>query len=87
VVTNLQTLVSVIRVFNVSCAKHWRFLHMEWRVLQQQRKRVTHATHNQGAAFDAQESMAFEVNGQSMFANNTQFEGINDNERTGLLQI
>jgi Carboxypeptidase regulatory-like domain len=48
---------------------------------------VTVATHNQGAAFDAQESMAFQVNGQSMFANNTQFEGIDDNERTGLLQI
>jgi hypothetical protein len=48
---------------------------------------VTQATHNQGAAFDAQESMAFQVNGQSMFANNTQFEGIDDNERTGLLQI
>lgn len=31
--------------------------------------------------------MAFQVNGQSMFANNTQFEGIDDNERTGLLQI
>lgn len=48
---------------------------------------VTQATHNQGAAFDAQESMAFQVNGQSMFANNTQFEGIDDNERTNLLQI
>jgi hypothetical protein len=48
---------------------------------------VTVASHNQGAAFDAQESMAFQVNGQSMFANNTQFEGIDDNERTGLLQI
>ena len=48
---------------------------------------VTEATHNQGAAFDAQESMAFQVNGQSMFANNTQFEGVDDNERTGLLQI
>jgi hypothetical protein len=32
---------------------------------------VTQATHDQGAAFDAQESMAFQVNGQSMFANNT----------------
>ena len=48
---------------------------------------VTLAKHNQGAAFDAQESMAFQVNGQSMFANNTQFEGVDDNERTGLLQI
>lgn len=48
---------------------------------------VSAATHSQGPAFDAQESEGFEVNGQSQFANNLQFEGIDDNERTGLLQV
>jgi Carboxypeptidase regulatory-like domain len=48
---------------------------------------VSAAFHDQGPAFDAQESEGFEVNGQSEFANNLQFEGIDDNERTGLLQV
>jgi Carboxypeptidase regulatory-like domain len=48
---------------------------------------VSAAFHDQGPAFDAQESEGFEVNGQSQFANNLQFEGIDDNERTGLLQV
>src|SRR5467141_5735 len=37
--------------------------------------------------FNAQDSLRTEVNGQSGLANNMQSEGVNDNERTGLLQI
>src|SRR5438445_9852541 len=37
--------------------------------------------------FNAQDSLRTEVNGQSGLANNVQFEGLNDNERTGLLSI
>ena len=37
--------------------------------------------------FNAQDSLRTEVNGQSGLANNLQFEGIDDNERTGLLQV
>lgn len=48
---------------------------------------VSAAFHDEGPAFDAQESEGFEVNGQSELANNLQFEGIDDNERTGLLQV
>lgn len=36
---------------------------------------------------DAQNSQSFQVNGQSELSNNLQFEGIDDNERTGLLQV
>jgi hypothetical protein len=36
---------------------------------------------------DAQNSQSFDVNGQSELSNNLQFEGIDDNERTGLLQV
>lgn len=36
---------------------------------------------------DAQNSESFDVNGQSELSNNLQFEGIDDNERTGLLQV
>src|SRR3984893_12540075 len=39
------------------------------------------------AFFNAQDSLRTEVNGQSGLANNLQFEGLDDNERTGLLQI
>ena len=37
--------------------------------------------------FNSQDSLRTEVNGQSGLANNLQFEGLNDNERTGLLSI
>src|SRR6266404_4700196 len=37
--------------------------------------------------FNAQDSLRTEVNGQSGLANNVEFEGLNDNERTGLLAI
>jgi hypothetical protein len=36
---------------------------------------------------DAQNSQSFDVNGQSELSNNLQLEGIDDNERTGLLQV
>src|SRR5438309_6121836 len=39
------------------------------------------------AFFYAQDSLRTEVNGQSGLANNLQFEGVDDNERTGLLQV
>ncbi len=37
--------------------------------------------------FNPQNSMSTQVNGQSRLANNLQFEGIDNNERTGLLQV
>jgi Carboxypeptidase regulatory-like domain len=37
--------------------------------------------------FNPQNSLSTQVNGQSRLANNLQFEGIDDNERTGLLQV
>lgn len=37
--------------------------------------------------FNAQASLSTEVNGQSRLANNTVIEGIDDNERSGLLQV
>lgn len=37
--------------------------------------------------YDAQNSESFDVNGQSELSNNLQFEGVDDNERTGLLQV
>ncbi len=37
--------------------------------------------------FNAQSSLSTQVNGQSRLANNLQLEGIDDNERTGLLQV
>ena len=37
--------------------------------------------------FNAQDSLATEVNGQTRLFNNLQIEGVDDNERTGLLQI
>lgn len=37
--------------------------------------------------FNAQSSLSTEVNGQSRLANNTEIEGVDDNERSGLLQV
>ncbi len=37
--------------------------------------------------FNPQNSMSTQVNGQSRLANNLQFEGVDNNERTGLLQV
>src|SRR6267378_1806597 len=37
--------------------------------------------------FNAQDSLSTEVNGQTRLFNNLQLEGVDDNERTGLLQI
>src|SRR5919109_2091177 len=37
--------------------------------------------------FNSQDSLATEVNGQTRLFNNLQIEGVDDNERTGLLQI
>ncbi|MGI8989075.1 MAG: TonB-dependent receptor domain-containing protein [Bryobacteraceae bacterium] len=37
--------------------------------------------------FNAQDSLATQVNGNSRLSNNVQFEGIDDNERTGLLTV
>src|SRR5262249_38942391 len=37
--------------------------------------------------FNSQDSLATEVNGQSRYANNVQLEGIDNNHRTGLLQV
>src|SRR5437879_7141259 len=37
--------------------------------------------------FNSQDSMASRVNGQSRLANNVQFEGVDNNHRTGLLTI
>src|SRR3989442_5291072 len=37
--------------------------------------------------FNSQDSLATEVNGQSRYANNVQIEGIDNNHRTGLLQV
>lgn len=48
---------------------------------------VSRAFHSHSSFFDAQNSEGFQVNGQSELANNLQIEGIDDNERTGLLQI
>ena len=48
---------------------------------------TTRGHREHSAFFNAQESLRTEVNGQSGLANNVQFEGLNDNERTGLLQI
>src|SRR6266403_316988 len=48
---------------------------------------TTRGHREHSAFFNAQESLRTEVNGQSGLANNVQFEGLNDNERTGLLSI
>ncbi len=48
---------------------------------------VSQPIHDHSSFFDAQNSESFQVNGQSELSNNLQFEGIDDNERTGLLQV
>ncbi len=47
----------------------------------------TPAQFNHSRFFNPQNSLNSEVNGTSSLANNFQFEGVNDNERTGLLQV
>lgn len=48
---------------------------------------VSAPIYDHSAFYDAQNSQSFDVNGQSELSNNLQFEGIDDNERTGLLQV
>ncbi len=48
---------------------------------------VSAPIYDHSAFFDAQNSQSFQVNGQAETANNLQLEGIDDNERTGLLQV
>ncbi len=48
---------------------------------------VSAPIYDHSSFFDAQNSQSFNVNGQSETANNLQLEGIDDNERTGLLQV
>jgi Carboxypeptidase regulatory-like domain len=44
-----------------------------------------HREHSQ--FFNSQDSLSTEVNGQSRLANNTMIEGLDDNHKTGLLQV
>src|SRR5258707_611777 len=44
-----------------------------------------HREHSQ--FFNSQDSLAVEVNGQPRLANNTLIEGLDDNQKTGLLQV
>ena len=48
---------------------------------------TTRATFQHSTFFNAASSLQTEVNGQARMGNNYQIEGIDDNERTGLLQI
>lgn len=48
---------------------------------------TTRATFQHSSFFNASSSLQTEVNGQMRMGNNYQIEGIDDNERTGLLQI
>jgi hypothetical protein len=48
---------------------------------------VSAPIYDHSSFFDAQNSQSFQVNGQAELANNLQLEGIDDNERTGLLQV
>src|SRR5260370_20680106 len=48
---------------------------------------TTRATFQHSQFFNASSSLQSEVNGQLREGNNYQIEGIDDNERTGLLQI
>jgi hypothetical protein len=45
------------------------------------------ADYNHSRFFNPQNTLNTEVNGTSSMANNFQIEGVNDNERTGLLQV
>ena len=55
--------------------------------LQQLIPGVSAPIYDHSSFFDAQNSQSFNVNGQSELSNNLQIEGIDDNERTGLLQV
>src|SRR5579863_5776673 len=48
---------------------------------------ATPAQFNHSRFFNPQNSLNNQVNGQSSLGNNFQIEGVNDNERTGLLQV
>src|SRR5439155_4274256 len=48
---------------------------------------TTRATFQHSQFFNASSSLQTEVNGQMRMGNNYQIEGIDDNERTGLLQV
>ena len=48
---------------------------------------ATGSAFNHSRFFNPQNSLNNEVNGTSSMANNFQIEGVNDNERTGLLQV
>ena len=48
---------------------------------------TTPAQENHSRFFNPQNSLNNEVNGTTSLSNNFQFEGVNDNERTGLLQV
>jgi hypothetical protein len=48
---------------------------------------VSTPVYDHSTFFDAQGSASFSVNGQSNLSNNLLFEGIDDNERTGELQV
>lgn len=48
---------------------------------------ATRPHRDHSAFFNSQDSLSTEVNGQSRLANNTMIEGVDDNQRTGLLQV
>ncbi len=48
---------------------------------------ATRSEFNHSRFFNPQNSLNNQVNGSSSLGNNFQFEGVNDNERTGLLQV
>lgn len=48
---------------------------------------ATRAQFNHSVFFNPQNSLNNQINGQSSLGNNFQIEGVNDNERTGLLQV
>ncbi len=47
----------------------------------------TRPTREHSAFFNSQDSLAARVNGQERMSNNFQIEGVDDNEKTGLLQV
>ncbi|HYT75385.1 MAG TPA: TonB-dependent receptor, partial [Vicinamibacterales bacterium] len=48
---------------------------------------ATRPHRDHSAFFNSQDSLSTEVNGQSRLANNTMLEGLDDNQKTGLLQV
>src|SRR5262249_17272978 len=48
---------------------------------------ATRPTREHSAFFNSQDSLASRVNGQERMSNNFQIEGVDDNEKTGLLQV